>query len=73
MIGPGKYDEEATALLEKHQASGVVLAILAPNGRAGFSVQGTTVVLLAIPKLLREIADELEKDYVSILGQQGAG
>jgi citrate lyase alpha subunit len=66
MIGPGKYDAEATALIEKYAASGIVLAILSPNGKSGFSVQGTGVALLAVPRLLRDIADELEKDVASM-------
>jgi hypothetical protein len=61
-IGPGKYDDETTMVQAKTQARGVVLIIIGGNKGEGFSIQATLEVTLAVPKMLRRIADQIEAD-----------
>jgi hypothetical protein len=65
MRGPGKYDDAATELMKRYHADGVIVAILASDGRAGFSVQGTANVISALPATLRQIADQVEREAMS--------
>lgn len=62
MIGPGKYDDQATKVMQATQASGVVLIIFNGDQGHGFSVQATVAVTLQLPRMLREIADQVEAD-----------
>lgn len=67
-IGPGKYDEEATLVMERTKAHGVVLVVI--NGDKGsglttkddFAVLGTLPVMVMLPTILRSIADQIESD-----------
>jgi hypothetical protein len=66
-MGPGKYDEEATWVQAKTQAHGVLLIILSGDKGNGFSIasfdiQATLDITLALPKLLREMADQVDAD-----------
>jgi hypothetical protein len=66
-IGPGKYDEEATLVQQRTQASGVLLIILSGDKGNGFSlasfdIQATLEITLNLPALLREMADQIETD-----------
>jgi hypothetical protein len=66
-IGPGKYDGEATWVQARTQATGVLLMILNGNKGNGFSIasfdiQATLEITLALPKLLREMANHIEAD-----------
>jgi hypothetical protein len=66
-IGPGKYDNEATWVQARTQAHGVLLMILQGNKGDGFSIasfdiQATLDITLALPKLLRSMADQVEAD-----------
>ena len=64
----GRYDAEAKKLLKELQASGLILVVL--DGIHGHGVQVATdesrsnlnVVALAMAKMLRKVADNLEKD-----------
>ena len=62
MMGPGKYDEEATLVMEKTNAQGVILIVIGGTKGEGFAVQATLQVTLALPSMLRNIADQVEKD-----------
>jgi hypothetical protein len=66
-IGPGNYDEEATWVQQRTQAHGVLLMIVAGNKGNGFSIasfdiQATLEITLSLPKLLREMANQVEVD-----------
>lgn len=61
-IGPGKYDPECTEVRDKTQANGVVLMIFGGNRGHGFSVISDLETLLTLPKRLRYMADQIEKD-----------
>jgi hypothetical protein len=60
-IGPGKYDDLATYVREKARASAVVVIVVEGVKGSGFSVQAQADVALALPVLLRRIADDIEE------------
>lgn len=63
MIGPGKYDALCTEVREKTKAAGgVILMVFGGERGDGFSVQTTVDVLVTLPRLLREVARQIEKD-----------
>jgi hypothetical protein len=61
-IGPGKYDLYSSAIQVATNAPGVVVIVIGPPEISGFSVTGTVGVTKFLPKLLREIADQLDLD-----------
>lgn len=62
-VGPGKYDDEATAVREATGAAGVVLIVLGGGKGSGFSVQTKAKFLLRkLPSILRGLAAEIEHD-----------
>lgn len=62
MIGPGKYDDICTSAREQAQASGAILIIVDGKLGSGFACQTDLKTLLMLPELLRELADQIEKD-----------
>lgn len=68
-IGPGKYDEICGWARARAKAIGALLIILGGERGNGFSAQfmvedqsiGGILELAAVPKLLREVADEIER------------
>ncbi len=55
--GPGKYDQLATQVRRLAGArSGVVVMVADGTKGSGFSVQGTTEFILALPEALEEVA-----------------
>ncbi len=62
MIGPGKYDGECRVLQELLQANGVLLAVVGGKKGTGFSCAASLPNLKILPGVLREIADQLERD-----------
>lgn len=60
-LGPGKYDDLATHVREAADADAVVVIIVNGNRGGGFSVQAQPGVVLALPTLLRMIADGIEQ------------
>ena len=69
MIGPGKYDDETTAVMKATHAAGVILIVIGGDKGQGFSVQATPEVTRALPAMLRLIADQIETDIASEGGQ----
>ena len=63
MIGPGKYDDACTKARIDTGAAGVLLFVFDGTKGSGFSVQAPLPVQLALPILLREIADSIEADF----------
>lgn len=62
MIGPGKYDDLCTYVREKSEAQGALILIINGNKGLGFSCQMTLPDVLALPAMLRAMADEIEAD-----------
>jgi hypothetical protein len=60
-VGPGKYDDLATIVREQAAADGVIVIVINGAAGSGFSVQANPMVLAALPRLLRYMADALEK------------
>jgi hypothetical protein len=69
-IGAGKYDEEATLVQQRTKAKGVIVIVLGGNQGEGFSCQATLEVVLTLPSMLRDIANQLEADTPNILKYQ---
>jgi hypothetical protein len=61
--GAGKYDILATWVMEIAEARAVIVIVLDGNRGSGFSMQsrGLSVAHL-LPTLLRQTADEIERD-----------
>lgn len=68
MIGPGKYDAEASDIMDSTQAAGVVLLVVEGHKGSGFSVHGTLAMLADLPAALRAIADAVETDVAKMKG-----
>lgn len=60
--GGGKYNSYATMVREAAEATGVVVMIFDGVRGSGFCVQGPIILTAILPKLLREMADTIEKD-----------
>lgn len=63
MIGPGKYDDAATAAREK-SGGAVILMVLEGNHGSGFSVQSPAEVIAFLPDILRDVANKIEGDKI---------
>lgn len=59
--GPGKYDDACTLAREKAEAQGAILLIFGGNKGEGFSVQAPEHIIRRVPKILRTLADLIEK------------
>jgi len=62
---PGKYDDVCEVARElvgvtPDTGGGVLLIVIGGNKGGGFSVQADLLTVLTIPKLLRNIADDIE-------------
>ena len=60
-FGPGKYDDACTLVREKTGAEGVIILEFNCTLGSGFSCQTTFDVLVKIPDMLRDMADQIEK------------
>lgn len=61
-IGPGKYDDLATAARSAAHAEGVVLIVFNGLLGTGFTTQAPLDVQLRLPAVLRAVADSIEHD-----------
>ena len=61
-LGPGKYDDLATLVRERATAQGVIVMVFGGKHGGGFSVQADAATTLALPMLLRRVADDIERD-----------
>jgi hypothetical protein len=61
-LGPGKYDHLATEARRAAKAAGVVVIVFDGEYGNGFSVQATGPMTLALPGVLRGVADQMEAD-----------
>lgn len=60
--GPGVYDNETTELRQKMEATAVILVVIDGVRGSGFSMQGPPRFTLALPQILRNMADQIERD-----------
>jgi hypothetical protein len=65
--GPGKYDAEASLVQMRTNAQGVLLIVLEGDKGDGFSIasfdiQATLQITLSLPKLLREMANQIDAE-----------
>lgn len=67
-VGPGKYDDEATLVQKRTNALGVILIVIGGDKGEGFACQATLEVTLALPAMLRSIADQIETDIPAMKG-----
>jgi hypothetical protein len=62
--GPGKYDSLCLKARQGACAQGAVLIIIEGSKGTGFSAQFLDPQLgLGLPAILREVADEIEKEF----------
>jgi hypothetical protein len=59
-LGPGAYDELATEVRRQAQAVGVLVIVIGGNKGTGFAAQLTAELTLAIPTILRDVAQAIE-------------
>lgn len=67
---PGKYNDLCTHVRKASHAAGAIVIVVGGDKGEGFSVQGDLTFMMAIPKMLRRVADEVENDNTQI---QAAG
>jgi hypothetical protein len=68
--GGGKYDAYATMVREAAEASAVVVMVFGGVRGTGFSVQGPKSLIAALPMMLRNMANGIEKDNAEIDRQE---
>jgi hypothetical protein len=61
-VGPGKYDSFASFIRKETKARGVILIINEGFLGSGFSCQLSLEATLAMPRILRDMADQIEAD-----------
>jgi hypothetical protein len=61
--GAGKYDAEATMVMQSTNATCVIVWVNGGDRGEGFAIQTKDLTLLgAIPSIMRSIADQIEQD-----------
>lgn len=63
-MGPGKYDAEVTELRQRLKANGILLLVVQGERGSGFSAQLSGEDVLALPNVLRQLAEQIEKSGV---------
>lgn len=61
-MGPGKYDEALSQAKRLCGATTAILIVLDGAKGPGFSAQLNPVQLLSVPRMLRDLADQIERD-----------
>ena len=64
--GPGKYDAECTLVRERVKADGVLIAVFNGTLGTGFAAQLSAELTMTLPKLLRDMAQQIESSGVSV-------
>lgn len=60
-LGPGIYDAECTRIRESADAAAVILIVIgSKQGTSGMSCQVQTEYVLNLPKILRDVAQQIE-------------
>lgn len=63
-LGPGKYDQELTDLRTRCKAAGALLIVIDGDRGSGFSAQLTPQLTLALPAVLRDLAEQIESSGI---------
>jgi hypothetical protein len=61
-LGGGRYEKETRDIRHNLRALGVILIVFNGSKGDGFEVHIPDLLASAVPKVLREIADEMEAD-----------
>ena len=67
LLGPGRYDDEVTALRERYHAHGVILIVMGGDRGEGFSMQASLETTLRLPEILEHIAAQIREDRSRII------
>jgi hypothetical protein len=65
-LGPGKYDHLCTQAREGAKAAGALLIVFGGERGDGFSMQATAETTMALPAILRMVADDIERDQLEL-------
>jgi hypothetical protein len=66
-LGAGKYDAECELVRERTEASGAMVIVFSGKAGNGFSCQLPGFLVPSIPGVLRQMADQIEKDANTII------
>ncbi len=66
MIGPGKYDQVCTDVRKHLRAAGVILVVCNGHQGSGFSAQLPIHLMRTMPKLLRDLAAQIEAESLTL-------
>lgn len=69
-LGPGRYDDECTSLLERYHAHGVILVVMGGDKGEGFSMQADLETTLRLPEILEHIAAQLRQDRLRMISRE---
>jgi len=62
MLGPGKYDQVCTDVRKHTRAAGVILIVCSGYQGSGFSAQLPAHLMRTMPKMLRDLAAQIEAE-----------
>jgi len=65
-FGPGKYDDLTTEVRDKARADGVLLLVINGVKGSGFSAQLSPHLTLALPEILRDIANQIDQKGLTV-------
>jgi hypothetical protein len=68
-VGPSKYDSEVSELRARIKADGIVLIVFGGDRGPGFCTQLSFEMTLATPKILRELAQQIEANIPELRQQ----
>jgi hypothetical protein len=71
-VGPGKYDDLASIVLQQAAADGVIVIVIGGAAGGGCSIQATPEIIAGLPRLLRTFAASIERDMAKFTDQQSA-
>lgn len=63
-LGPGKYDSECTDIMVNEHAEAILLIVVGGKRGSGFSCQATPEIAFSLPRILRGVADEIERSGI---------
>lgn len=69
MLGKGKYDDACSQARAETKADGVILIVLNGEKGTGMSVQLPGWAVEQIPHVIRQVADEIERDFKRAIEQ----
>ncbi len=62
-IGKGKYDDLCTYVRETAKAHSAIIMVFGGEHGTGFSVQAVGEVVITLPKILRDTAQQIEDSF----------